>query len=81
MNPAIGNGLSPQVSTRETWEFKTFLSGAKSSYFKRWEEEACLVFMFEKKQYESERKGYFFKALLREVERLVLFDNLNSSRE
>lgn len=34
-----------------------------------------------KKQYESERKGYFFKALLWEVERLVLFDNLNSSGE
>lgn len=48
MNPAIGNGLSPQVSAQETWEFKIFHSGAKSSYFKRWEEEACLVFMFEK---------------------------------
>lgn len=48
MNPAIGNGLSPQVSTREAWELEIFLSGAKPSYFKRWEKEACLLFVFEK---------------------------------
>lgn len=48
MNPAIGNGLSPQVSTREAWEFRTLHSEAKHSYFKKWEKEACHLFVFEK---------------------------------
>lgn len=79
MNPAIGNGLSPQVSARETWELRVFHSGAKPSFVLRGRKRKRVSYLYLKKQYKSERKGYFSKALLSEVERPVLFDNLNSS--